>query len=213
MASNTISESGSSSYTIEVLQFASVAMEYCKLLESPTRLPLSGWIDRMIELLPLLYHYGQKLDAYKAPTSDELDGDDYDFSDEEEIILPTVITEETYTFVRDRLENYIGAYDLFLDAQNGQMESNDLPIAQHLSELLADVYQPLGDLLGIIKERNETALPYAVCRCRRLWQEYWGENCLAILRALHQMRFGEVFHSILKDEDEKNEKNSSHQIL
>lgn len=202
-----ISENTSPSlYTVEVLQWASVAMEYCKNIENCKSIPLSEWIDRMLGVLPLLYLKGKQLEEYQTDTCIEGDDEGFDFEDETDVILPIVITEETYEYIRTILENYIGAYDLFLDTQNAQITQSDILISVHLSELLADVYQPLGDLLGIIRERNEEALPYAIKRCRRLWAEYWGENCITLLRALHQMRFGELFESILEDEKSEKEK-------
>lgn len=176
-------------YTPELLRFASVGVDFCGVIEQAKTLPLSALINYLCPLLPKLYALA------------------WDLSDEQEYdpevdLLPSYVTETTYATLQSQLEELFGAYDSFIDTQNQHNEHSDVPIAVHLSELLCDVYQPVGDLLGVLKERNEFALPGAVARCRNDFSAYWGDNCLAAMRALHSLRFSSVYDSIVEDEEQ-----------
>ena len=77
--------------------------------------------------------------------------------------------------------------DAYLSAQSQEMAYSDTPIAAFISEGLADVYQHVGNLLGILRDQNEEALLPAVGRCRYYFFEYWGQTLLESLTALHHI--------------------------
>ena len=73
----------------------------------------------------------------------------------------------------------------------------ETPIAAFISEGLSDVYQQVGNLLGILRDENEEALPAAVGRCRHYFHEYWGQALLESLTALHR-----IYTSQLQTQDD-----------
>ena len=66
-------------------------------------------------------------------------------------------------------------------------------------ENLADVYQDTGNFVSLFRQGNEEVMQEAIALCRTNFQEYWGQQLLNALKALHAVRYS-------GDEDlEKNE--------
>lgn len=166
-------------YSDQLLQFSLPAAQYCSLLEERKQMELSVWIDKLCTLLPTLYSTGYQLTELPETS--------------QPILLSTTVSQAQYEWLRESLHEWLGGYDSFIDGQNEEMQRSDLPVLVELSELLSDIYQPIRDLLGILQDRNEEALPWAESRCKNQFIKYWGENCLAALRALHALRFSALF--------------------
>ncbi len=161
----------SSLYTQEVLEFAAVGVRLAALLEQAS--DQSSFIQQAVLQLPQLY-----LSTLRLP--------DYLY-DSEMDYLEEYITEGAYEAVRGRISSLLGEGDAYLTTQSDQMQYSDTPIAAFISEALADVYQQIGNLLGILRDENEEALPAAIGRCRYHFSEYWGRELLEALTALHQL--------------------------
>ena len=99
--------------------------------------------------------------------------------------------------MRSRVSSLLGEDDAYLSAQSEEMTYSDTPIAAFISEGLSDVYQQVGNLLGILRDENEEALPAAVGRCRHYFHEYWGQALLESLTALHR-----IYTSQLQTQDD-----------
>lgn len=158
-------------YTPELIAFAQTGVEFATLLEQGAEKAI--YIEQLLRTLPRLYGLMLSLPNY--------------FFSPEEDILEEYISEFSYDRVRTRAEEILGEDDMYLSTASGDMQYSDTPLATHLSEQLADVYQHVGNLLGIIKEQNEIALPSAIGRCRLYWQEHWGLALISALGALHQI--------------------------
>ena len=127
----------------------------------------------MILVLPQLY-----LSTLRLP--------DYLYSPEEDYI-EEFVTEETYEGVRLRVAELLGEKDSFLSCQAEEMQYSDTPLATFVSEYLADVYQQTVNLLGILRDENEEALPAAIGRCLFHFHSYYGLHLLEALTALHRL--------------------------
>lgn len=168
---NLRSEAVDSLYTQEVLEFAAVGVRLAGLLEQSS--DPSTFIQQALQQLPQLYLSTLRLPDYLYDA--ELD------------YLEEYITEGAYEAVRQRVSELLGEGDAYLSTQSEQMQYSDTPIAAFVSEALADVYQQVGNLLGILRDENEEALPAAIGRCRHYFTEYWGRELLEALTALHQL--------------------------
>lgn len=166
-----MNEAPSSLYTQEVLEFAAVGVRLAGLLEQATDRP--SFVEQAVQQLPQLYLATLRLPAY--------------LYDAETDFLEEYITEGAYESVRERFSSLLGEEDAYLSTQSEQMQYSDTPIAAFISEALADVYQQVGNLLGILRDENEEALPAAIGRCRHYFAEYWGRELLEALTALHQL--------------------------
>ena len=158
-------------YTKEILEFAAIGVQCASLMEQAR--DKAEFVEQTTKLLPQLYLVTLRLPAYfYSPESDYIEEH---------------ITEEAYEIVRQHLASLLGEEDAYLSAQSQEMAYSDTPIAAFISEGLADVYQHVGNLLGILRDQNEEALLPAVGRCRYYFFEYWGQTLLESLTALHHI--------------------------
>ena len=81
----------------------------------------------------------------------------------------------------------LGEKDSFLSCQAEEMQYSDTPLAAFVSEYLADVYQQTVNLLGILRDENEEALPAAIGRCLFHFRSYYGLHLLEALTTLHRL--------------------------
>ena len=160
-------------YTKEVLEFAAVGVKFASLLEQASSLGERAFIQEVILVLPQLY-----LSTLRLP--------DYLYSPEEDYI-EEFVTEETYEGVRLRVAELLGEKDSFLSCQAEEMQYSDTPLAAFVSEYLADVYQQTVNLLDIVRDENEEALPAAIGRCLFHFHSYYGLHLLEALTALHRL--------------------------
>ena len=160
-------------YTKEVLEFAAVGVKFASLLEQASSLGERAFIQEAILVLPQLY-----LSTLRLP--------DYLYSPEEDYI-EEFVTEEAYEGVRLRVAELLGEKDSFLSCQAEEMQYSDTPLAAFVSEYLADVYQQTVNLLGILRDENEEALPAAIGRCLFHFHSYYGLHLLEALTALHRL--------------------------
>lgn len=169
----------SSPLTPEVLEFATVAVPFCSLLQDIKDSDKKSVIERLLKILPLLYVKGSLL-----PTNGEATEED-----DEDIFLSEAVSEGEYAVIQHALEDFFGSDDLFLEVMSEDMQYSDIPLTAHISEFLADIYQPVGNLVALLRDENYTALPLAIAHTRTLFAEYWGDRLLAVLRALHKIAF------------------------
>ena len=70
-------------------------------------------------------------------------------------------------------------------------EDSDTPIAAFVSENLADVYQDTGNFVSLFRQGNEEVMLQAIALCRANFQEFWGQQLLNALKALHAIRYSD----------------------
>ncbi|MDU7629898.1 DUF5063 domain-containing protein [Parabacteroides sp.] len=171
-------------YERNTLEFVTVALEYCTFVEAAGNTGLFDFVDKATKLLPLLY--------LKASLLPEVES-------EEETELELSVSEDMYESVRSRIAGLLGERDSYLETFHADMRYSDTPIAAFISENLADVYQDTGNFVSLFRQGNKEVMQEAIALCRTNFQEYWGQQLLNALKALHAMRYS-------GDEDlEKNE--------
>ena len=160
-------------YGHDVLEFVTVALEFCTFVEKANELELFDFSDKATKLLPLLY-----LKATLLPDLEEEDDE-----------LECSVTEEMYERVRTGLAHLLGEQDSYLETFHPDMPYSDTPIVAFISESLADVYQDTGNFISLFRQGNEELMQAAVARCRQNFQTLWGHQLLNALKALHQVRY------------------------
>lgn len=161
-------------YERNTLEFVTVALEYCTFVESAGNTGLFDFVDKATKLLPLLY-----LKASLLPDTD----------DNEDLEPELTVTEDMYESVRTRIAALLGERDSYLDTFHPDMQYSDTPIAAFISENLADVYQDLGNFISLFRQGNEEVMQGAVSLCRSNFRNYWGQQSLNALKALHVVRY------------------------
>ncbi len=182
-SSNHISDS---IYTPQIVEFTALGVEFASILERGDE--KAKYVERLLHILPRLYSSILSLPNY--------------FYNPAEDFIEEYITEQSYEQVRLRAEGILSEDDLYLTLVTQDIQYSDTPVAIHISEHLADIYQHVGNLLGVIKEENDLALPAAIGRCRLYWREYWGEALISILSPLHTILVSQAEHDDFEDEEE-----------
>ncbi len=174
-------------YMRNTLEFVTVALEYCNFIETAGNTNILEFVDKATKLLPLLY--------LKASLLPEIESD-------EETELELTVTEDLYDSIRSRLANLLGERDSYLETFHEDMKYSDTPIAAFISENLADVYQDTGNFIALFRQGNEAVMQEAIALCRTNFQEYWGQQLLNALKALHAVRYSGDEDLERKDEEE-----------
>jgi hypothetical protein len=195
-------------YSPPVIDFVTVVAETCLFLENASEGGRDEFIDKSVKILPLLY---LKTSLLKVPEPVFGDG------------AERFVTEDDYLFVKEQMEQLLGADDTYLEVFHPDMALSDTPIAAFISENMADIYQELKDFAANYQTADTDVMNDALVVCLEAFAEHWGQKLLNALRALHALRysdsFGEeeteapqgaklnrnAFLGFLHDDEEKNE--------
>ena len=115
-----------------VVEFVTVAAEFCAFLERAEGMKRSMFVDTTLKILPLLY-----LKASMLPKC-EMIGDE---------APETYVTEEIYEVLRINLASVLAEKDDYLEVFLPDMAYSDEPIKKNISEDLADIYQDIKDFI------------------------------------------------------------------
>lgn len=178
-------------YSANVIEFVTVTAETCLFLEHASEMSKVDFVQKAIKILPLLYLKANLLDV--PPTV---------FDDPTE----RFVTEEDYNYVKEQVEQLLGADDSYLEVFHPDMALSDTPIAAFVSENLADVYQELKDFAANYQLADVDIMNDSLAACLVAFGEHWGQKALNALRALHAIRFNENFGA---DDEDVNETTQS----
>ncbi len=163
-------------YSKNVIEFVTVAREYCGWLERTLQFPRRDFIDTGIKLLPLLY-----LKAVVLPSPAPMMKDDF---------LDKSVTEEEYQQIFNAVLTKMGPYNDYLEVFTADMQHSGEPLTASVSENLADIYQDLKDFLMSYRTAVTEIMNDALCELINNFKLYWGQRLVNVLRALHQTLFG-----------------------
>ena len=179
-------DNNSSVYERDILELVTVAVEFCAYVENAAEKDRKIFISTMQKLLPLLYLKGMLAPKYEL--TEECDADS----------LSSFVSMENYDIVRNNVAFVMGEYDSFLDVFVEDMKYSDTPILSSASENIADIYQDLKNFVCAYKDGTEEMRYDAIVMCKSNFENYWGQRLVNVLRALHEINYGE---RINEDED------------
>ena len=159
-----------------VVEFVTVAAEFCKFLEQTETMKRSAFVDTSLKILPLLY-----LKASMLPQCGTI-GDE---------ALETFVTEETYEILRMNLAGLLAEKDDYLDVFVSDMKYSDQPITRNISEDLADIYQDIRDFIFVFQLGLNETMNDSLAVCRENFALYWGQKLVNTLRALHDVKYNQ----------------------
>ena len=157
-----------------VIEFVTVAAEYCAFLERPEQINRPEFLDKILKILPLLY-----LKASLLPLFEQL-------SDE---TLENYVTEDQYESIRIKLAAILADKDDYLDVFVEDMIYSDQPIRKNISEDLADIYQDIRDFIFIFQLGLNETMNDALFICQENFKSLWGQKLVNTLRALHEVKY------------------------
>lgn len=158
-------------YAKNIIEFATVAHEYCVLMENIDKYSKADFIKVSARLLPLLY-----LKASLLPDTIEMELDD---------VLQEAVDEYTYETVRKAIRRKLTGHDEYLEVFKDDMARSEEPVPANISEDMADIYQDVMNFceqyrLGIEEVQND-----AIANVAEKFRTYWGQRLCNALRALH----------------------------
>lgn len=157
-----------------VIEFVTVADQFCRFMEQSSATERDQLVDTTIKILPLLY-----IKALLLPKCEMLDDENLEES----------VTEDDYEYLRQTLARILGEKDVYLDVFLEDMKYSDVPIAKHISEDLADIYQDIKNFIFIFKLGINQHMNDALAQCQENFTLYWGQKLVNTLRALHEVKF------------------------
>lgn len=179
-------------YSRNVVEFATVAKEYCAFLENCQQHKKKSFVLAAQKLLPLLY--------YKASLLPETEPV-YEEGNER------FVTEEDYNLIMNRLKELLGSNDDFIEVNDPRIDENEGSFTASISEYLSDVWQDLKNFTMIYQVGNDDVINDALWECRSNFEEYWGIRLVNAIRALHILVFSGVD---LEQEQKKTKKVKEH---
>ena len=157
-----------------VIEFVTVAAEYCAFLERPELASRKDFVDKILKILPLLYFKTSLLPKFK------------EINDE---ALENYVTEDQYESIRTKVAGIMGDKDDYLDVFVEDMVYSDQPIRKIISEDLADIYQDIRDFIFIFQLGLNETMNDALFICQENFRSIWGQKLVNTLRALHEVKY------------------------
>ena len=156
------------------LAFIALANEYCHAMENVFQYDeRTAFIAEMLKLLPRLY----------------ISASDIKASEENNSFLDSFLDENDYDTVRANVSRMLGEDDTYLEVFLDDMKYSDTPISTSISENLADLYQPLYNLVATVKDATNETINEAVAAIKDDFDNYWGLILCNVLRAIHSIYY------------------------
>lgn len=173
-------------YSRNVVEFATVAREFCAFLENVNSHNRKSFIAASQKLLPLLYYKASIL-----PDTEPI----YDEGNEK------FVTEDYYFDIQNNLKQLLGPNDDFLEINDPRADEVEGQFTASISEYLSDIWQDLKNFTMLYQVGKTEVMNDALWECRLNFQEYWGIRLANTIRAMHILLFSGID---LEQEDEPN---------
>lgn len=159
-------------YSKDVLEFVTVAAEYCAFLETADQNTKSDFFQKSQKLLSVLYLKTSLLQKVEAI---------YEEGNEK------FVGEEDWIYIKNKVVERIGKHEIFVDVYSTVMTKEDDAENISISEVFADIYQDLMDFLTLYRLGHEESMNDALWECQQSFEQYWGGRLLAALSAVHNI--------------------------
>ena len=171
-------------YSKNVIEFVTVANEYCSFVESSDQFTRKDFLSRVQKLFPLLY-----LKASLLPEPAEEDSDEG---------TEKFVTEEDYNYIMGKLVSKMGEFDAYQEIFDSSLQYSYIPVEGSISENITDVYQDLKDFILAYRIGTLEVMNEAYVECRRNFEQFWGQRLVNALRAIHYLMYS---NTNLEEED------------
>jgi hypothetical protein len=161
-------------FSKNVIEFVTVGLEFCLLLERATSLNSKDFVDKCVKILPLMY--------LKASLLPAIDDESDEFPEE-------FVTEEAYAILVNQLAELFGDKDDYLETFHPDMALSDTAVIAHISEDLADIYQDVKNFISVYRLAFEPSMLDALKVCLDNFQNFWGQKLANAIGALHYVRY------------------------
>jgi hypothetical protein len=164
-------------YSKNVIEFVTVANEYCASVENAAAFPARENLEKLQKLLPLLY-----IKAAVLPQVERLLEED----------LEKYITELDYNVLHQKWLQLLNENDSFYEVFDPTIQFGQETVTASVSENLLDVYQELKDFITAYSIGNEEVMHDALAVCLYNFEQSWGQQLVNVLRAVHMLVYSDV---------------------
>jgi hypothetical protein len=158
------------------LALIALANEYCHTIEHASESVRDTFISSLLKILPRIYIATTDINMKTEEDSDI------------DLISPS-LDEASYNIIKDTLATLFADEDVYLEVFEEDMKFSDSPIANSISENLADIYQQLFDFVAAIEDVTPIIANHVVSSLKDTFSSFWGQSLLNVLRALHNIKF------------------------
>ncbi|PLX22949.1 MAG: DUF5063 domain-containing protein [Marinilabiliales bacterium] len=179
---------GDKVYSESVIEFVTIAGEFCTFVENTLRFTKSDFLDKSRKLLSLIYLKMSLLPKFEAI-----------FEDENE----RFVTEEDWDFIHESVKRKLGFHDEYREVFDPVTHEQVEQSTASVSDNIADIYQDLKNFISLYNIGNEEMMNDAIWECQLNFEEFWGQKLLNGLKAIHSVLFSG--DDLSEDEDTNNE--------
>lgn len=165
-------------YSRNVIEFATVASEYCTFIEAVDRFRRKDFVTRLQKLFPLLY-----LKAALLPDPDGEMSDD---------VPEKFVNEGDYDYILHKLEAKFGQFDAYYEVFDPSIQFNEAAVEASIAENIADIYQDLKDFILAYRIGTLDVMNSAIWECRNNFEQFWGQRLVNGLRAVHNLVYANI---------------------
>jgi len=169
-------ELNSIAYSKNVIEFITVANEFCSFLERSESLETPNFLGRLQKILPLLYLKASLLPEFEFEAEDGLE---------------KFVTEMDYNQIQQKILRHTGANDDYQEVFLSGMQFSESALTASISENVADIYQEMKDLVMSFRMLNDEVMEQAVWECKNNFSQLWGQALVNCLRAIHNLIYSE----------------------
>lgn len=181
-------------YSKNVIEFITVANEFCSFLERSDEMESVDFIGRLQKILPLLYLKASLLPAFDYESEDDLE---------------RYVTEVEYNLIQQKVLNHTGSGDDYHEVFLPGMQFSETALIASISENVADIFQDLKDMVMSFRTMDEEVMLLALHETRLGFEQVWGQKLVNCLRAVHSLFYSEHFSEGDSESTDKNSKQSN----
>ncbi|HAH26061.1 MAG TPA: DUF5063 domain-containing protein [Prolixibacteraceae bacterium] len=163
-------------YSKNVIEFITVANEFCSFLERSDDLETPIFLGRLQKILPLLYLKASLLPEFEFEAEDDME---------------KFVTEIDYNMIQEKVLQHTGGNDDYQEVFISGMQFSESALTSNISENVADIYQEMKDLVMSFRMLNDEVMEQAVWECKNNFASLWGQTLVNCLRAVHNLIYAE----------------------
>ncbi|WP_045030505.1 DUF5063 domain-containing protein [Draconibacterium sediminis] len=174
-------------YSKNVVEFVTVANEYCSTIENVSHLTAEENLAKLQKLLPLLYLKASVVGKIEMVMDEELE---------------KFVSELDYNMLCQKWLQLLGENDGFHEVFDPNIQFGEETVRASVSENLMDIYQDLKDCITNYSIGNEEVMNDAISECIYHFEEFWGQQLVNVMRAVHMLVYSGADFSTESSNDE-----------
>ncbi len=159
-------------YSKNVVEFVTVANEYCNIIENIQRYSMEQNLQNLRRILPLLYFKATLLPENEKVLDEELE---------------KFVSEFEYIRWQQRWMQALGEFDNYYEVFDPDIQFGQETVTASITENLMDIYQDLKDFLMSYSIGDEALMNDALNECSLHFDDFWGQRLVNVLRAVHKL--------------------------